>query len=203
MRCKIGSGKSGYSSLALVLGALTGILGGNLPSLGQDTPAKPAAEAKGESLKLAGGKVVVEKPSSWKTVPPKSNIIEYEFRAPAEGDETSRVTIMSASGGIEANITRWIGQFDGLKKSDAKLEKKEIGKTIAHIVELEGTYKESMGGGPFAPGPMKKLENHAMLGVILELDTGDTVFIKMTGPKKIVAGEREGFIKMIEGLKNN
>jgi hypothetical protein len=42
-----------------------------------------------------------------------------------------------------------------------------------------------------------------MLGVILELDTGDTVFIKMTGPKKIVAGEREGFIKMIEDLKNN
>ena len=68
--------------------------------LAQDTPSKPAAEAKGEALKLAGGKVVVEKPASWKTVPPKSNIIEYEFRAPAEGEDTSRVTIMSASGGI-------------------------------------------------------------------------------------------------------
>ena len=158
--------------------------------------------AQSETLNLAGGKLTLEKPASWKTMPPKSNIVQYEFRAPAEGEESSRVTIMGATGGIEANIARWVGQFDGLKRSDAKVEKKTVQKTTAHIVELEGTYKDSMGGGPFAPGPVKKLENHAMLGVILELEGGDTVFVKMTGPKKIVAGEREAFIKMIEGLKN-
>ncbi|MFM8571346.1 MAG: hypothetical protein ACKOAU_07095 [Pirellula sp.] len=171
---------------------------------GASVPSRAVAQEAGktETLSFANGKITVEKPASWKTVPPKSNIVQYEFRAPAEGDQTSRVTVMGATGGIEANIVRWIGQFDGLTRADAKIEKKTIQKTTVHIVELEGTYKDSMGGGPFAPGPVKKLENHAMLGLILELDGGELVFIKMTGPKKTVASEREAVMKMVEGLKN-
>jgi hypothetical protein len=156
---------------------------------------------KSETLSFANGKITVEKPASWKTVPPKSNIVRYEFRAPAEGDQTARVTVMGATGGIEANIVRWIGQFEGLTRADAKIDKKTIQKTTVHIVELEGTYKDSMGGGPFAPGPVKKMENHAMIGLIFELEGGETVFVKMTGPKKTVAAEREAVMKMVEGLK--
>ena len=157
---------------------------------------------KAETLSFAGGKITVEKPASWKTMPPKSNIVQYEFRAPAEGEQTARVTVMGATGGIEANIVRWIGQFEGLTRADAKIDKKTIQKTTVHIVELEGTFKDSMGGGPFAPGPVKKMENHAMIGLIFELEGGDLVFVKMTGPKKTVAGEREAVMKMVEGLKN-
>jgi len=146
---------------------------------------------KSETLSFANGKITVEKPASWKTVPPKSNIVQYEFRAP----------VMGATGGIEANIVRWIGQFEGLTRADAKIDKKTIQKTTVHIVELEGTYKDSMGGGPFAPGPVKKMENHAMIGLIFELEGGETVFVKMTGPKKTVAAEREAVMKMVEGLK--
>jgi hypothetical protein len=172
-------------------------------AFGQDKPAKET-EVKSDpvELELAEGRIVIVKPESWKTVQPKSNMIQYEFRAPAKGDATSRITMMSASGGIEENIKRWIGQFDGLKKEDAKIEKKEVDKTIAHIVELEGTYKESM-GGPFAPNAgTKKLADHAMLGAILELKDGTTVFIKMTGPKEIVAEERDAFREMVSTLKN-
>lgn len=166
------------------------------------TPAVAQESAKAETLSFANGKITVEKPASWKTVPPKSNIVQYEFRAPAEGEQTARVTVMGATGGIEANIVRWIGQFEGLTRADAKIEKKTIQKTTVHIVELEGTYKDSMGGGPFAPGPVKKVENHAMIGLIFELEGGELVFVKMTGPKKTIAGEREAVMKMVEGLKN-
>jgi hypothetical protein len=173
------------------------------PLHGQEAATKDTPATKdGEVLKLADGRIFLTKPPSWRTVKPKSTIIQYEFQAPLDAKETARVTIMSASGGIDANIKRWIGQFDGLTESDADVVKKEIDKTTAHIVELEGTYKESM-GGPFAPGgPTKKLENYAMLGTILELADGSTVFIKMTGPKNIVADERKGFLAMIDGLKN-
>jgi len=183
--------------------ATLAFLGNSVLTQAQESPAK-ANSGKKEltELSLAEGRIVVTQPASWKTIQPKSNIIQYEFQAPIDAKETSRVTIMTASGGIDANIKRWIGQFEGLKQSDAKIEKKTIDKTTAHIVELEGTFKESM-GGPFAPGgPAKKLENHAMLGSILELEDGTTVFIKMTGPKKVVAEEREAFVKMIDGLKN-
>jgi hypothetical protein len=170
--------------------------------MGQDSPTKgePAVKET-EELQLAEGRVVVIKPASWKSVKPKSTIIQYEFQAPIDAKDVSRVTIMTASGGIDANIKRWVGQFEGLKESDAKIEKKEIGEIIAHIVELEGTFKESM-GGPFAPGgATKKFENHAMLATILELADGTTVFIKMTGPKEVVAAEREAFVTMISELK--
>ncbi len=172
-------------------------------AIAQEAPGQPPVQTKAaEELALADGKITVTKPASWKTIQPKSNIIEYEFQAPIDGKQSSRITIMTASGGIEPNIKRWIGQFDGLKESDAKIEKKEIDKTTAHIVELEGTFKESM-GGPFAPGgASKKLENYAMLATILELANGTTVFIKMTGPKEVVADERKAFLEMIDGLKN-
>ena len=191
----------GRKNFALSSLSLVASLFGNSMLL-DATPAVAQESAKAETLSFANGKITVEKPASWKTVPPKSNIVQYEFRAPAEGEQTARVTVMGATGGIEANIVRWIGQFDGLTRADAKIEKKTIQKTTVHIVELEGTYKDSMGGGPFAPGPVKKVENHAMIGLIFELEGGELVFVKMTGPKKTIAGEREAVMKMVEGLKN-
>ena len=191
----------GRKTLALsFLSFVPSVLGSSMVL--QATPAMAQESAKAETLSFANGKLSVEKPASWKSVPPKSNIVQYEFRAPAEAEQTARVTVMGATGGIEANIVRWIGQFEGLTRADAKIQKKTIEKTTVHIVELEGTYKDSMGGGPFAPGPVKKVANHAMIGLIFELEGGELVFVKMTGPKKTVAGEREAVMKMVEGLKN-
>ncbi len=174
----------------------------SLPSLAVSQDKTDSAKAvKGDEkesseLVLAGGKIVLTKPESWKTVKPQSQMIVHEFRAPAEGEKSARVTIMGATGGIETNVNRWIGQFEGAKKEDAKIEVKEIEKTKVHIVQLEGTFK-----GMMAPGA-PKLPDHAMIGIILELKDGTTEFIKITGPKEIVAKEKDGIMKMLEGLKN-
>ena len=105
----------------------------------QEKSDKKQEAAKPEMLEMAGGKIVAAKPEAWKTMPKKSEMIQYEFRAPAEGEKSARVT-----------IERWIGQFDGGKKEDAKIEKKEVDQTTISIVEMAGTFKESM-GGPAAP----------------------------------------------------
>ena len=170
-------------------------------AIGQDKTEKKEAPAKVEMLELGRGKVVVAKPEKWKSVPAKSQMIESEFNVKGEGDSFARITIMQASGGIEGNIDRWVGQFDGAKKEDAKIEKKDVDQTKVHIVEIAGTFKESMGpGGPGAA--TKKQENYKMLGAILELKDGSMIFIKATGPKDIVGGMRESFVKMLDGLKN-
>jgi len=168
----------------------------------QENPGKKGDETKVEMLNLAEGKIVVEKPAAWKTMPPKSNIVQFEFRTPIEGDKSARITIMSAGGSVESNIERWTGQFEGGKKEDTKVETKEVDQTTLHIVEIAGTFKESM-GGPFAPGGQtKKMENYKMLGAILETKDGSKVFIKATGPNDIINDMKEGFIKMLDGLKN-
>ena len=170
------------------------------PALGQEKSEKKDAPAKAEMLELGGGKVIVSKPEKWKTVP-KSQMLEHEFSVPGEDGAIARITIMQASGGIQPNIDRWIGQFEGAKKEDTKIEKKDVDQTKVHIVEIAGTYKES--ARPMAPGAAtKKLENYKMLAAILELKDGSLIFVKATGPKDIVTGLREGFMKMLEGLKN-
>lgn len=169
-------------------------------AIGQDKTEKKEAPAKVEMLELGKGKVVVAKPENWKTVPPRSPMIESEFSVKGEGDSVARITIMQATGGIEGNVDRWVSQFDGAKKEDAKIEKKDVDQTKVQIVEIVGTFKESMGAGPGSV--TKKQENYKMLGAILELKDGSLIFIKATGPKDLVASMREGFVKMLDGLKN-
>jgi hypothetical protein len=161
-----------------------------------------AEDQASNKLELAGGKLLMIAPSNWEKVPPKSGIVQHEFRAPKEAKEdAARITIMQASGGIDANIDRWVGQFEGVEKKDAKIEKKEVAGSKIHIVDIAGTFKESMGGGPFAPGPVKKRENYRMLGVIIETKDAGTTFIKMTGEQPIVEQLSEGFKKSLDDLK--
>jgi len=167
------------------------------PALCQDKTEKKEAAAKAEVLEIGRGKVVITKPESWKTVSP-GMMIDNEFRFPAEGDGFARITVSVAGGGVEPNITRWIGQFEGATKENTKVEKKDVDKTTVHIVEIEGTFKESK--GPNAP--VKKQENYKMLSAILELKDGALIFVKSTGPKDTIAKMKEDFIKMIDGLKN-
>ena len=170
------------------------------PVLGQEKSEKKDSAVKAEMLEMGGGKVVVSKPEKWKTVP-KGQMLEHEFNVLGEDGAVARITIMQASGGVQPNIDRWIGQFEGVKKEDTKIEKKDVDQTKVHMVEIAGTYKES--SRPMAPGAAtKKQENYKMLAAILELKDGSLIFIKATGPKHIVTGMREGFVKMLDGLKN-
>ena len=156
-----------------------------------------------EKIDLGEGKYSMVAPIEWRKVKPRSSIIQAEFRAPRDlkDDDAARVTVMQAGGDLQANIDRWIGQFDGAKKEDAKVEKKEIAGQTVHIVDITGTFKESMGGGPFAPGPTKKLPDYRMLGAIITTKDSGTTFIKMTGPKDIVGKLTESFRKSIDELK--
>jgi hypothetical protein len=161
------------------------------------------AEDKAASkIDLARGKFMMVAPSTWESVPPKSGIVEYEFKAPKDKKEdTARITIMQATGGVAANVDRWKGQFEGVKEGDVKEEKKDISGATVYIVDIAGTFKESMGGGPFAPGKIEKRENYRMLGAIIETKDSGTIFVKMTGPQATVESLVEDFKKSVLEVK--
>ncbi len=160
-----------------------------------------SVSARAETIAGLGGKLKLEAPADWKAVPPKSRIVEYEFQAPGPaGAEPARVTTMSAGGSIDDNITRWINQFKVAEGTKPKQEKVDVGTCTVHLVEVAGTYKESMGGGPFAPGPTVEKADYALLGAIIA--KGDAkYFVKMVGAKPVIEQNREAFKKMVNELK--
>jgi hypothetical protein len=169
----------------------------------------PAARAdEGETLKLGEDeKITLVSPKEWVKKRPAINFIQYEFAIPkAEGDENDgRVTVMGAGGSVEQNIDRWIGQFQDengkpLAKEKAKITKTKISGLDVHVIDLNGTYKDQV-GGPFAGGKTTLRPDYRMLGAIIVGGDQGNYFIKAYGPKKTMDGTEKAFTTMLETLK--
>ncbi len=136
-------------------------------------------------------------PESWKSDAPRPMRAATYLISPAKGDtDPGECGVFyfgeGQGGGVDANIDRWVSQFEGAKAPVRKKEK--LGGFGVTTVEVDGTFASSMGGpmGPKTPKPGFKL-----LGAIVEGPKG-SVFFKLTGPAKTVEGARANFIKMLK-----
>lgn len=99
-------------------------------------------------------------------------------------------------GSVEANVERWLKQFEGTKKSDVKRSERTVEGLRVHLLEVaSGTYASGMPGRPTEPKA-----NYAMLGAIVEVPTGNW-FFKLTGPKATVSKARADFNGLIDSIK--
>ena len=100
---------------------------------------------------------------------------------------------------MEANVKRWLNQFqkaDGSSAENvAKVKKEKIAGLPATTVDVKGTYNGGSMMGPSAPKP-----GYRLLGAIVE-GPGGNVFFKLTGPEKTVSAAEKTFRKLLEGLK--
>ena len=168
------------------------------PAWSQDKPAEG-------TFAVAEGKLAFKAPKSWVKKEPKSRIVEVEYEIPAaKGDETpGRLTVMGAGGAIEANIDRWIGQFDqpdgSETKNKAKTEKLKVAGTDVHYVDLAGTYKDNP--APFAGGKATLRKDYRMLAAIVSTKDAGNYFLKFYGPKATVGENEKAFRDMIDSLQ--
>lgn len=179
---------------------------------------EPAQEDR--TIALAMGKVKLTAPAEWKKKKPRSRIVEFEFAVPmprqdedaaqsnadkgkpAEDKTDGRLTIMSATGGVEPNIERWIGQFtqpDGKPTKDrAKIEKHKVHGHTVHYVDVAGTFLDR-------PTPLaqevEKRADYRLLAAIIETEKYGLQFIKFTGPKDTVSGAEKQFKEFLESLR--
>ena len=171
---------------------------------GGRAPAQPAVAEASRVFAIADGAFSLEAPEGWERVQPKSGMVETEFAIPpVQGDVPGRMTVMGAGGSIEANIERWIGQFsqpDGSATKDKATTKKlTVAGCDVTLVDIPGTFKD-MPGGPFAGGKVIERADWRMLAAIVQTPEGGNYFLKFTGPAATVAGQADGFRKMVEGL---
>ena len=169
-------------------------------------PALRAADEADRAVALAGGKITMQAPKTWEKKQPRTRIVEYEFAAKAaEGDQAEgRITIMGAGGGVEANIERWMGQFEAPKGKTVKdltqVDKLTVDGVEVHVVKITGVFKDQP-GGPFAGGKVTLRDNYQMLGAIITTEKLGDYFIKLYGPKATVAANEEALREMVKSLE--
>lgn len=124
---------------------------------------------------------------------------------PAKGDsEPAELAVFyfgdSSGGGVDANVKRWVDQFqkaDGTSAAkEAKVKKETFAGLRATAVDVKGTY---VGGGPMM-GPSTPKPGFRLLGAIVEGPAGN-VFFKLTGPEKTVSAAEKPFRKLLDGIR--
>lgn len=147
----------------------------------------PAAEP----VEFTVGAFTFERPEGWSWIVPSSPMRKAQLNITGDGG-TAEVTFFyfgpGQGGSVQANVDRWIGQFqDGYSDTQTETE----GSTEITFVKAEGTFLSGMPGTPSTP-----LTGYAMRGAILASSEGD-VYVKMTGPEGLVKTSAPAFEKMV------
>ena len=117
---------------------------------------------------------------------------ELARRARVGDKEAAELAVFNfgAGGGIEANIRRWVGQFQP-KGRTAKITTGTAPQGKYVFVDLSGTYKKP--DGP--PIRQKTIDTPGTraLSVILAIENKGLYFLKLIGPQKTVGGQADIF----------
>lgn len=161
-----------------------------------------SSHAPGSAANAAGG-LSWTAPKGWGVAPSASSmrVVTYKVPAAAGDSEGGEVAVFyfgqGQGGGTQANVDRWIGQFQPEKGSagPGKPVAFKAGTIPVTIVTTEGTYSSGMPGGAMTPKP-----GWALRGGIAEGPQGP-VFFKMVGPKKTVLAAAPAFDAFLKALK--
>lgn len=164
--------------------------------LSAPTPA-PAGSMQQEKMQITW-----VDPPEFKRVPPSNPMRKAAFVVPrAAGDsEDGEITVFyfgaGQGGSIDANVDRWVKQFDGIKPGDVRRADREANGLRQHTVELDsGTFSSGMPGGA-----QKPKAGFGLVGGIVETPSGP-YFFKMTGPSKTVKEAKPHFYKLLDSIK--
>ena len=111
------------------------------------------------ALADSAGGISWTNPATWKPDAARPMRIATYLIAPAKGDSDSAECGVfyfgeGQGGSVDANIDRWVGQFEGSKAPVRKKEK--LAGFDVTTVEVDGTFASSM-GGPMGPKTPKAL----------------------------------------------
>lgn len=142
-------------------------------------------------------------PVRWQTGPEKPMRAATYLIPAAAGDSAGAecAVFLNIGGGVDANLKRWIGQFEQPDGSSSEAKAKQKKDTIngfpVTTIELVGTFA---GGGMAMGQPATKKPDYRLLGAIVETPQGE-VFFKITGPAKTVAAAQGEFQTLLKSLQ--
>lgn len=184
MRLANTPGRIGY--LATLCGALLAIA----THTRADEP-EPKKPAETEPVKLQD--ITLAVPKTWKQSPPANRLRLGQFEIPAtKDDKDSGELVVSffggGGGGADANIERWIGQFQPQGR-EVKITRGTSKQGEYIVVDLSGTYNKPV--GPPIRRKTVAMPDARMIAVILAVEGKGNYFLKFTGPKKTISANAE------------
>jgi hypothetical protein len=202
----------------LVAVALLGYLAWHSNQTPPQTAAPPAGEMPGGDAggdvggmppgMMGGGEpadagVSWEKPARWE-VEAGSSMRLATFKVPStvNGVEAAECALYyfgpGQGGGVDANLVRWAGEFEGSptpERKDFQADGMKVNR-----VRLRGTYRAHAGMG--GQGPSGPMPDYTLLGAIVEGPNGP-VFVKLIGPSRTVDPAEKEFDAMLRGFKKS
>ena len=121
----------------------------------------------------------------------------YVIPAPTAGGEAARCAVYyfgpGQGGGTNANIERWIGEFDNAA-APVRRESEVRGLKVSRV-EVTGTYLAHATQGSSGPSP-----DWTLIGAIVEGPKG-ALFFKLTGPSRDAAPTAKEFDGLLASLR--
>ena len=140
-------------------------------------------------------------PPGWTVEAPRSMRVATYSIAPVAGDKEGAECAVyyfgvGQGGGVDANLERWIGQFQ--PSTHSQRSSRKVGDIPVSLADVSGTYTAH--GGGMGQAPQSNQPGWRLLGAIAESPQG-AVFFKLAGPEKTVAAASKGFEGLIGSLK--
>ncbi len=167
-----------------------------------------AEKAAPKRKKIEAGDLTLNVPESWKQNRKVTEPRVAEFAVPpVEGDKDAGEFAVfyfgkRGAGGVQANIERWIGQFDKegreVRIVTGESAAGESAKGKYTLVDLTGAYNKSV--GPPIARKSKKMPGWRVINVVIETESGP-YFLKLDGPEKTIAAVENDFRAAFGGKK--
>ena len=170
------------------------------PFVVSDNSVAIRADEKNKDAQIKVKDITMVVPASWKKQKPSNRLRLAQFQIPAvKGDKSEAELVVSSfgfGGGAEANIARWVKQFQpqGRKQKITTGECKH-GKYI--VVELSGTFNKP-DGPPFLR-KTKPVPGSRVVSVMLNVKGKGVYFLKLAGLDKTVAANATALRKAFGG----
>lgn len=154
------------------------------------------------------GELHFETQAGWIEERPSNSMRVKQYSLPAaEGDpENAALVVTSGIGGsADANLARWIGQFEQPDGADpmtrATRSVKNRGDLVFHELEISGTFvAEIMSASMMSTGERENKPNWRMLAAVVESPHGP-YYVKLVGPDATVRSWRESFQAFLQAIR--
>lgn len=156
-----------------------------------DKADKKADKKAEETVDVKIGELDLKLPKSWKQSDATLPMRLATFEVPAgKGDKDKGEFVISSfpggGGGVDANISRWVGQFSAEGRK-AVVHQGKAGKNEYFVANISGTYMKP--DGPPILRKTKETPGQRMIGVILNVKDSSVYFLKLTGPDATVEAQ--------------